>query len=176
MADPQPGAAPLSNKQKTAAAIAAAVAVAAPLTASFEGLRTHPYGDPAPKHTQTVCYGETQVEMRVYSRDECGQFLRAHLAKTYAPIIYKCVPGFADHRAAFVGSLDASYNGGAGGFCRSPMARRFNADDWIGGANAFLTWHTLPGTAAHNGLVRRRYAERCVVVGNPVDFCLRKYR
>lgn len=159
MAEPKPN---LSGKQKTAAAIAAAVLVAAPLTASYEGLRTHPYGDPAPKHTRTVCYGETQVEMRVYSADECGAMLRSALGKRYAPIILKCVPGLADRRNVFGASLDLAYNAGAGGFCRSPMAWRFNRGDWSGGCDAFRGWHVAPGGKLLPGLVRRRIAERAL--------------
>jgi lysozyme len=142
--------------------IAAAVAVALPLTASFEGMRTHPYRDPAPKHTMTVCYGETQVAMHVYSAGQCGDMLRAALAKRYAPVILQCVPALAKSKYLFGASLDASYNAGAGGFCRSPMAARFNAGDLIGGCNAFRGWHVAPGGKLLAGLVRRRETERAL--------------
>lgn len=152
----------LTNKQRTVAAIAAACAVCAPLTASFEGLRTHPYRDPAPKHTETVCYGETNVVMRVYSRDECGALLRQHLAKVYAPAIAQCLPQVAvpEHKYMFAALIDASYNAGPGSVCRkSPMAVWIRRGSWTRVCPSFIGWHTLPGTAAHKGLARRRVTE-----------------
>lgn len=155
---------------KASIVIAAAVAVAAPLTASFEGLRTHPYRDPAPKHTLTVCYGETNVPMRVYSADECGAMLRAHLGKIYAPAIARCLPQVVtpERKFVFAALIDASYNAGPGNVCRkSPMAARIRRGAWSHVCEGFIGWHTLPGTAAHNGLVRRRVVERslCLRVG-----------
>jgi lysozyme len=159
MADAQKPA-PLSGKQKTAAAIAAAVAIAAPLTASFEGLRTHPYHDPAPKHTLTVCYGDTNVAMRVYTRDECLVLLEAKQRQEYAPGVLRCTPAIAPMPNLFASAIDAAYNSGGGNYCRSPMAAAFQRRQWAAGCVAYRGWHTLPGTAAHNGLARRREAER----------------
>ena len=151
-----------SVKQRTASAIAAACLVCAPLTASFEGLRTHPYRDPAPKHTMTVCYGETNVPMRVYSRDECGALLRQNLGKVYAAAIAQCLPQLVvpEHKYMFAALIDAAYNAGQGNVCRkSPMAARIRAGQWGRVCRSFIGWHTLPGTPAHNGLTRRRNTE-----------------
>jgi lysozyme len=139
-------------------AIAAACVVSCGLTASYEGLRTHPYADPRDGRP-TVCFGDTQVQMKVYTPQECQLLLRDRQAKDYAPVILKCVPALADNRFAFAASIDAAYNGGPSAFCRSTMAAKFNRRDWIGGCNAFRDWHTLPGTNVHRGLVRRRQAE-----------------
>jgi lysozyme len=156
-----------SRKQK---AIAGACAISVGLTAGFEGLRLYPNPDPAHPQLQQVCYGDTQVEMRRYTATECQMLLQARQASDYAPIVLNCVPAFSDprHRNEFAASVDAAYNGGPvgtakhPGFCRSVMAARFNAGDWAGGCNAFLTWHTMPGTRVHNGLVRRRKAEQAL--------------
>jgi lysozyme len=139
--------------------IAAACALACGLTAGFEGLRTHPYVDPGNHRTLTVCFGDTQVEMRSYTPEECQMLLETRQQRDYAPGVLKCVPGLADKREAFAASVDGAYNAGVSAFCRSPMAQRFNRSDWTGGCNAFRTWHTMPGTSVHNGLVRRRNAE-----------------
>jgi lysozyme len=156
--------APVNAKQRATAAIAAAVLVSAPLTASFEGVRTHPYHDPYDGRW-TVCAGDTKVEMRVYTPDECQVLLEARQRRDYAPIVLNCVPAFADPKLklVFAASIDAGYNGGPGakrGFCGSPMAANFNRGEWRSGCDAFPAWHTLPGTNVHNGLVRRRNAER----------------
>lgn len=152
----------VTNKQRTVAAIAAACAVCAPLTASFEGLRTHPYRDPAPKHTMTVCYGETNVPMRVYSPDQCGAMLRANLGKVYGAAIARCLPQVAvpEHRYMFAALIDGAYNAGQGSVCRkSPMAWYIRHNAWSRVCPSFIGWHELPGTAAYNGLHRRRITE-----------------
>lgn len=155
---------PPADKQKAAAAIAGAVTISVALTAGYEGLRTKPYYDPA--HIQTVCYGETERAMRSYSPVECLALLKDREASDYAPAIAKCVPAFADerHRYAFAASIDASYNAGIAAFCRSRMARSFNAGAWKAGCEGFSGWYA---TARINGrpvqlkgLQRRRLAER----------------
>lgn len=150
----------LSGKQKTIAAVAAACAVAAPFTTSFEGLKTHPYRDASPKHVETVCVGDTKVEMRVYTRDECLMLLGARQREDYAPAVLRCTPGIGLKTNIFASAIDAAYNAGAGSYCRSPMAVAFNRQQWAAGCNAYRGWHTLPGTKVHNGLAQRREAER----------------
>lgn len=149
-----------SAKQKTAAAIAAACLVAGPVTASFEGLRTHPYHDPAPKHTLTVCYGQTHVKMKVYTPEECRMMLEADQKREYAPAVLHCTPQVAGKINIFASAIDAAWNAGPGNYCKSPIATSFKKLQWGAGCNAYRGWHTLPGTAAHNGLVRRRETER----------------
>lgn len=149
-----------SGKQKAAALIAAACLVAAPVTASFEGLRTHPYRDPAPKHTMTVCYGETQVKMNVYTPDECRMMLEADQRREYAPAVLKCTPGIGPKVNLFASAIDAAWNAGPSNFCKSPMAAAFNRGAWATGCNAYRGWHVAPGGKLLPGLVRRRETER----------------
>lgn len=139
------------------ALIAAAVLVSAPLSARFEGLRTHPYVDPA--GIRSVCYGETERELRTYTPDECMVLLEARQANDYAPAVLKCVPGLAARKEAFAAAIDAAYNAGSGAFCRSPMAARMNAGDWKGGCSAFVGWRVTARGKSLPGLVRRRVAE-----------------
>jgi len=143
-----------------------AVLIATPLSAGFEGLKTKPYFDPA--HIRSVCYGETEREMRTYTRDECMALLKDRQASDYAPKVLQCVPGFADERRryAFAASIDASYNAGVAAFCKSRMARAFNQGQWKAGCDGFLGWYA---TARINGkptplkgLQRRREAERAL--------------
>ena len=146
---------------KAPAIIAAAVLLAGPVTAAFEGLRTKPYHDPGDGRL-TVCYGETEREMRLYTADECLVLLEARQKQDYAPAVLKCVPGFADERRrpAFAASIDAAYNAGIAAFCRSRMARSFNAGHWKQGCEGFRGWYVTAGGKRLRGLERRREAER----------------
>jgi len=146
---------------KIPALIAAAVLLAVPVTSAFEGLRTHPYHDPGDGRA-TVCFGETERAMRSYTADECKMLLRSREAKDYAPKVWGCVPQIITRREVFAASIDASYNAGLGAFCRSPMARKFNAGDWAGGCAAFQNWRVTGGGKVLPGLVRRRAAERAL--------------
>lgn len=143
-----------------AAAIAAAVAIAAPFAEPREGFAPRPYLDPA--RIVTYCYGETEgVEARIYSRDECAAKLRRRMARDYAPKILSCVPRFADpsKRYAFAASIDAAYNAGPVAFCKSPMARHFNAGHWAAGCDAFPGWYVTARGVRLRGLVARREGE-----------------
>jgi lysozyme len=109
-----------------------------------------------------VCFGETEREMRIYTPQECQVLLEARQQHDYAPAVLKCVPGLVDKPNAFAASIDAAYNAGVAAFCRSPMARRFNAGDWVGGCDAFSNWYTTAKGKKLRGLVRRRAAERAL--------------
>lgn len=143
---------------KLSAAIAAATLLVVPFVATHEGVRTHPYMDSSSRHIETVCYGETNVPMQVYSNDQCSAMLRNHLLTVYAPALAKCIPATVP-RSVIGALIDAAYNAGPGAVCASPMAARVRLNDYWGGCGMFVGWHTLPGTAAHKGLENRRWDE-----------------
>jgi len=93
--------------------------------------------------------------MRSYSPAECLALLKDRQAANYAPAIAKCVPAFADqrHRYAFAASIDASYNAGISAFCRSRMARTFNAGSWQHGCDLFLGWYATARINGSDGLI-----------------------
>lgn len=163
--DPQARGAATSKKERAAAAIAAAVLVAVPLTAGFEGLRTRPYRDPA--NIETVCFGDTEVEMRVYTADECGKLLRERMARDYAPKVLACLPQLMDpkRKPVFAALIDAAYNAGPAAVCRSRMARAIRAGDWKAACKGFVGWYETARGKWYRGLHRRRLAER--------DLCLK---
>lgn len=105
---PTPESSEPPSKAALAAVIAAACACATPLIMMSEGLRTKPYLDPV--KIPTVCYGETQVEMRIYTKDECGALLRKQLAEKYAPKVLACLPQLAQpgRRNEFAALIDSS--------------------------------------------------------------------
>ncbi len=138
-----------------AAAIAAAVALAMPMTSSFEGLITHPNRDPV--GIWEVCYGETSVPLRDYSKAECQEFLKARETNSFAPIVLAAVPSLASKPHAFAASIDFAYNVGA--FRNTSMARAFRADQWAQGCDAFRLYVFAKGQKLP-GLARRREAER----------------
>lgn len=154
--------APRKTPPKASFIIAAAVVLAVPVTSGFEGLRTHPYRDPGDPRIWTVCYGETERAMRVYTPDECKVLLMSREQQNFAPAVLKCVPGFADERRRypFAASIDAAYNAGIGAFCRSRMAGAFRANQWRQGCDGFLGWRATANGRVLRGLERRRVAER----------------
>jgi lysozyme len=152
-----------SRKQRLAIAGACTLA-AGVLTIPFEGLVTHPNPDPANPRLLQVCYGDTEVEMRVYTPQECQVLLVARQQQHYAPSVLKCVPAFEDpkRRNAFAASVDAAYNAGIAAFCRSRMARAFNQGKWVEGCNGFSGWYETANGKRLRGLARRRAAEKAL--------------
>jgi lysozyme len=69
-------------------------------------------------------------------------------------------PGRDWQRAA---AVSLAYNIGVGAYCRSTVDRRFDAGDWRGGCNAFLSWNKARVKGQLRpvlGLTRRRQRER----------------
>lgn len=136
----------------TAACIAAACAVAAPLAMRWEGYVNHVYRDPA--NIPTYCYGETENISkdpgRIYAKTECAELLRARMAKDYAPHILQCIPQLADskRKEVFGALIDASYNAGWQGVCRSPMRANILAGRWTDACKSLATYYT---TARYRG-------------------------
>jgi lysozyme len=156
-------AAPTSNRQRAGltAVLTAAAVLAFPHIVRWEGLRTTPYRDIV--GVATVCYGETRVPMRTYTVRECEAFANAALRDQFGRDIVRCAPGLADparsHQLA--ATMLLTYNIGSAAFCRSTVARRFNAGDWRGGCDAFLMWERAGGRVVR-GLVNRRRHERAL--------------
>lgn len=155
--DPKPG----SGKAKAVALIgAAALAISAPLIAKWEGKENDPYRDIV--KVWTVCYGDTRnvVPGQRQTDAQCTDRLYAQIADHAMPIV-KCVPGLLqpERKQQLAASVSLAYNIGTGGFCKSTVARRFNAKNWRGGCDAFLMWNKAGGRVVR-GLDNRRREER----------------
>lgn len=137
---------------------AAAAAIMTPLVAGWEGKSNDPYRDIV--GVQTVCYGETRVEMRRYSDDECGAMLAGGLTDFAGPVL-KRNPELSDHPHQLAAATSLAYNIGTAAYSRSTVARKFSAGDWRGACDAFLMWVKAGGKTV-KGLVRRREDERRV--------------
>ncbi len=146
-----------------AAATSLALVMAVGALMHDEGLRTVDYRDIA--GVPTACYGHTGTGVAVGTRrsaDECqlllGSDARAHLLG-----VTGCVPALARRPSQLAAATRLSYNIGVAAFCRSTVARRFNAGDWRGGCDAFLAWNKarIGGRlVAVRGLADRRQRER----------------
>ncbi len=146
------------GKSAVAGGLAAAMALATPLVAKWEGKRNDPYVDIV--GVRTVCYGETRVEMRRYSDAECRALLTKGLEQFAAPVI-RCTPILADKPYQLAAATSLAYNVGTGAYCRSTVARRFNAGNIKGACDAFMMW-TKVGVRTVQGLVNRRRDERAL--------------
>ena len=141
---------------------AAAAAPCTGLVGGFEGLRTSAYPDPATgREPWTVCFGETEgVKLGDrYTVAECKAMLARSL-EGYALKLESCVtrPMADETYAAF---LSLSYNIGSGGFCKSSVARLWNASETRAACDAMLKWNRAAG-AVMPGLTRRRTQERAL--------------
>lgn len=141
---------------------AAAAALCTGLVGGFEGLRTTAYPDPATgREPWTVCYGETEGVRRGdrHTPAECKAMLARSL-EGYALRLEACVtrPMADETYAAF---LSLSYNIGSGGFCKSSVARLWNAGETRAACEAMLRFNKANGIV-FPGLTRRRQAERAL--------------
>lgn len=146
----------MSRLKKSSAAAALVVAT----VGGFEGLRLAAYPDPATRgHPWTVCYGETAGVKKgdVHTLAECKAMLATSL-ESYATAVERCVirPMPDGTYAAFV---SLAYNIGNGGFCKSSVARLWNADAKAASCDAMLKFNRAAGVV-FPGLTRRRTAER----------------
>lgn len=147
---------------------AAAIAIAAPFVATFEGEKLDPYLDVG--GVLTVCYGETHgVENRRHTHEECKAMLADSLA-SHGRDIGACMPaGLPDHVQAAM--LSFGYNVGAKNFCQSTMSRKLLAGDVPGACAELDRWVYVAGKdcriASSNcrGIVERRKAERRICEG-----------
>lgn len=130
----------------------------------FEGLRTTAYRDIV--GVATVCYGETRgVRMGdKHTKAECDAMLIAGL-QDFEVQVYACTPGLYTAPAPrLVAVVSLAYNVGSGAYCKSSIARHFNAGNIRAACDAFLFYNKAGGREV-GGLTRRRKAER--------ELCLR---
>lgn len=156
--------APAGGKGALALIIGAAAALAVQLLVpQFEGKKNTPYIDVA--NVPTVCFGDTEhvVMGQRQSDAQCLARLERQLIAHAGPVL-ACTPGLRGRDGPTVAAVSLAYNIGTGAYCRSTVARRFNAGDWRGGCDAMLAWNRAGGRVVR-GLVRRREAERAICLG-----------
>ncbi|WP_414451301.1 lysozyme [Burkholderia sp. 22PA0099] len=108
---------------------AAAAALLISIVPGFEGTRLVGYIDPV--GIPTKCMGDTHdvVVGKRYSDAECRASLEAQLVAHSEPVL-RCTPGLAGHPFQLAAAVSFAYNVGAGAYCGSAVAQRFNAGNW----------------------------------------------
>lgn len=135
-----------------------ALAVAAVLVPSLEGVEHKPYQDVV--GVWTVCYGHTGADIiksKTYTDAECQALLNKDLrnvANQIDPLIKRPIPDTT--RAAL---YSFTYNVGAGAFRQSTLLKKINAGDTVGACNELRRW-TYAGGKQWKGLMNRREIER----------------
>ncbi|TDY26312.1 lysozyme [Paraburkholderia sp. BL6665CI2N2] len=161
-----------TGRRSLAAVVGAACATACiTFTSSHEGVSLKPYDDRLAGNVQTVCFGETQVEMHLYALTECKQMLDGSLAG-YADAVRTSTPGFDSlTQGQKVAAIDLAYNAGLANYRGSTLRRRYIARDFPGACNEYLKWRFAGGrdcaiaSSGCSGIYRRRVAERAACLG-----------
>lgn len=137
-----------------------AIAIAAAVIPSLEGVEHKPYQDVV--GVWTVCYGHTGADIiksKTYTEAECQALLNKDLrnvANQIYPLIKRPIPDTT--RAAL---YSFSYNVGAGAFSQSTLLKKINAGDTVGACNELRRW-VYAGGMKWKGLMNRREIERDV--------------
>lgn len=108
----------------------------------------------------TICDGDTDKVSpgMVETPQGCAARREAALIRHAEPVL-ACTPGLRGHPNQLSAAISLAYNIGAGAYCRSTVARRFNSGDWPGACDAFLMWNKAGGRIVA-GLDNRRRSER----------------
>ncbi|MFA6043607.1 MAG: lysozyme [Phycisphaerales bacterium] len=156
--DPRPRVLVKANVGKAAGGLAAALALAIPVVAQWEGERRVGYLDII--GVPTYCFGGTGPEAVVgkhYTASECRTQL-AQDAIDHAKPLQRCITRELPPEV-FAAFISLSYNIGPAGVCRSSVVRYANAGD-LASACASISKFNRAGGKVYRGLVNRRAAER----------------
>jgi len=155
---------PISNNTKLAGGaggIAAAIALAVPLIAQWEGHRNHVYRDIA--GVLTVCNGHTGRDIvvnKVYTDDECNVLLADDIKSTVDGVL-RVTPKIEDKTYILASVVSFSYNIGVSAYSHSSVARDFNAGNFAAGCKDMLKY-VYAGGKYSRGLDNRRHAEYAI--------------
>lgn len=131
-----------------------------------EGTRYKAYRDVV--GVWTICQGDTANARpgMVETPEGCRARLERQLIAHAKPVM-ACAPSLKGERRDYqrAAAVSLAYNVGTGAFCKSTVARRFNAHNWTGGCDALLMWNKAGGKA-WRGLTLRRHRERQVCLTN----------
>ena len=112
----------------------------------------------------TACDGITKgVKMGMrFTPAQCNDLLEEELVAHAEPII-RCVPALKGRTNQVIAAVSLSYNIGTAGFCKSSIARVWNAGQWRAGCDRFLLFNKAGGRVVA-GLAKRRERERAICV------------
>lgn len=162
----------LDNLQKKVTAVVGAIAISAAglfAIANFEGKENAPYRDIA--GIWTVCYGSTGAHVvpgGTRTDEECLTLLDKDVDR-FEAAVNRCTPA-PKTQNQFDAMVSLSFNIGENAYCGSTFARKFNAGDTQGAADAILLWNKARVNGqlvTVRGLARRREAERLLFLKEP---------
>lgn len=112
----------------------------------------------------TACDGITKgVRMGMrFTPAQCNDMLEEELIAHAEPII-RCVPALKGRSSQVIAAVSLSYNIGTTGFCKSSIAKLWNAGQWRAGCDRFPLFNKAGGRIVQ-GLVNRRARERAICV------------
>ncbi|RJK63735.1 lysozyme [Serratia marcescens] len=149
---------PILKKRLLGAATGGAIAIAAVLIPSLEGVEYKPYRDVV--GVLTVCYGHTGPDIipdKTYTEAECKAMLDKDL-QPFARSVERSVkvPASEYQKAALI---SFSYNFGVKAFESSTLLKKLNAGDSRGACDEMRRWNKAGGKV-WKGLINRREVER----------------
>lgn len=152
----------LLRPRVAAPAAGAVLAGAAAFISPWEGMVPVAYLDRiASPPVWTVCYGETEGVQPgdTYTPEQCADMLIGRLPD-YRDGLTACIPSLPEQPQGIqVALISWAYNVGTGAACRSTLASRANAGDWVGACNQLPRWNRAGGVEVR-GLTNRRAAEQ----------------
>ncbi len=152
----------MSFRTKTLTGITAAgIAGSAAFIAPWEGLKTTPYSDLG--GVATVCFGETNVEMREYTEAECKAMLQESVAGYYNHVDVSVT--YDVPLSTQIAFTSFAYNVGLGAFDSSTLLKKANRGDVLGACNELERWSYV-GRMWIKGLNNRRKAEYALCVAD----------
>lgn len=154
----------MTSRPVIAGGIGAALLLATPLIAEFEGMRNDPYRDIV--GVPTVCYGETRVPMKRYTREQCLVMLK-EATKDFAEQVLVITPNLTDRPYQLAAATSLAYNIGIGSYSTSSVAKQFKLGNFKQGCDNFLKWNKVTRRGklvVSSGLNNRRLKERKLCV------------
>lgn len=139
---------------------AGALLLAIPFIGGWEGKSNDPYNDIV--GVKTVCYGETRVQMKRYTDEECLSMLRKAVEKDFMKPVAKSTPTIAERPYELAAATSLAYNIGLGSYQKSTARKLFLQGKFIEGCKAFRPWdkvRRLGKLVVSKGLVNRRKDE-----------------
>ena len=110
----------------------------------------------------TICDGETLgVKPGMVETAEGCRVREEQALIRHAEPVLACTPALRGRPNQLSAAISLAYNIGTTAYCRSTVARRFNAGQWAAACEAFLAWNRAGGRVVQ-GLVNRRRAERAL--------------
>lgn len=110
----------------------------------------------------TACDGITRnIKMgHTFTESQCNAMLEAEVIAHAEPII-RCVPALYGRQQQLIAGVSLSFNIGTAGFCKSSIARLWNAGQWRAGCDRFLLYDKAGGRVI-KGLSARRAREHAI--------------